>query len=304
MKKRITLLVIIMSVLICGCKKKEQTVEREYEYESYDQNEIGQFEDTIVIDGKTYQLVDLNDVTLQITGEREVVEKEEIIYLADLSELEEEKEYEFNGEKHVLHIVRKEWVRQEIEIERQAVVSYPAVTGKLREQDVDSTVAIVVWDDGKQVEKDAQLTEIRAVSEAAWINDFSISGQFYGDEHTRYFKTLSGEEISVDSSKPSWSGYRKDILKDRNLSEQYYRILDCRWTDQYHKSGNQYVRNAIYTGQRYARDYEAVYTLRYRTYGYVLKVVYQADGKDIDTDSKKKIYKIKAIVRYKLIKNR
>lgn len=305
------MLMVLLAAGLNGCGKKKEngketevkTLEREFIYESGEENGTEGIPQTITVDGKTYELIDLNDAVFSTLEVKDVVEAIREVILADLSELEEIYSFEINGRTYTLPLYEKYLEKKEIEITRTASVFYRKITGTLSADDVEHSVEIPVIKDGVEQNMEAELTEIKKIVDDRWIYDLQISGVFEGNESTEYFLLPNGEELWVGSEKPVWEGYGSDILADRGLPARYYVITDGKWTDQYHQKGDGWLRNALYTGKRLAADYEAVYTLTYTTTGYVGRVVYRGEVSREDTpeEDRRTVFVIKAIVRYRLM---
>ena len=305
------MLAVVLAISLGGCRKKNEeepekevkTVEREFVYESADEKGTEGIPKTITVDGKTYELVDLNDAVFSTLEVKNVVEAIREVILADLNELEEEYAFDINGRAYTLPVYEKYLEEKEIELTRTSTVTYRKITGMLSADDISRTVEIPVIKDGVEQNMEAELTEIKKTVNDRWINDLQISGVFEGNENTEYFLLPNGGELWVNSEKPVWEGYESDILADRGLPGKYYVITDGNWTDQYHQSDDGWQKNALYTGKRLAADYQAIYTLTYTTKGYVGKVVYRGEvsKEEAPETDRRTVFVIKAIVRYRLM---
>ena len=311
MKKLINMLLAAALLLTAaGCRKKPekpeivQSQERTYEFESEDPGDTAGLPESIVFEGRTYQLVDLNDVSLSTLGYSDYLQKEIVVTLEDPSELQDTLTISSEQDGRLLKLYEKKLNYQEVTLTRTFEVSHTGLTGNVSSKDIDQQIEVEVMINGQPEKRTAQLQKFEKVSDNYRINDVVINAVFEGEKDTRYFEVPGDKEIAIDQDKPVWPDYQKDILKERKMSAAYYQITDGRWSDKYHEEKGRYVRHAVYTGSRLAADYLAVYAVSYNTMGYQGKAIYRTEAKPSDDSSEvKRVYRIKAIVTYRLVKS-
>ena len=298
--------VMLFSMTACSSKttgEEEGVIEQEYYFETKDEAGKGNFPNQITLNGKTYEITTMSEISYDKQGSEEMVEIEVDVAVEEESEIKEKAEFEYEGEKYIFNLSETQLIPGTIEKTVTTTRDYEnyVVSPKNvpRTTDVDVTIG------GETKTYEGKLVGVEQVSDYVWQDNLVITGMWTGaPDATQY--NLAGTQITVpyDAQKPLWGGFGADILTAMGLSSNHYRVTDGYWrgnpsTDQ---SGNN-VRYATYTGDQYVANFKATYEVTYTTEGYQGKAVYRANADKLNAKAEDRvtIYKIKAVVKYKLV---
>ncbi len=308
MKKLCLILVLLLSCTACQKEEvpvedvqEEEIIEKIYTFETTDSSESGNVDETIVIDGKTYQLVDLNKT---ISSSKEVVQIVEEAAIAQGDEIETEKEFEIGQDSYVLTLIEQNTTEEKTNIQVTKEIYFQQVNASFSLEDAPLTIPLIVWQDGQQVELNAEIVSIEQTSAASWLDDLVVNATFTGDEDTEYFQA-GDTEISINSASPTWDGWQSDVLEENNLSSSYYRLTSADWTSEYSQTGSGYwQRTAQYRGSRKVADFTCEYLLDYETTATVGQFIYEIDADLVQepTDTVT-IYEVEVVASYKLVED-
>ncbi len=308
MKKLCLILLLLLSCSACRSEetavedeKEEEIIEKIYTFETTDSSENGNVDDTIVIDGKTYQLVDLSKT---ISSQKEVVQIVEETAIAQGEEIATAKEFEIGEDSYVLTLIEQNTTEERTNIQVTKEIYFDQVNASFGLEDAPVTIPLIVWQDGQQVELNAEIVSIEQTSATTWSDDLVVNAAFTGDEDTEYFQ-VGDTEISIDSTSPTWDGWQSDVLEENSLSSSYYRLTSAEWTSEYSQTDSGYwQRTARYLGSRKVADFTCEYLLDYETVATVGQFIYEIDAdlvaEPADTVT---IYEVEVLASYKLVED-
>ena len=287
-----------------GCQKadEEGTITKEYYFESSDENGTSTFPETITVNGQTYEISRFSDIQYETQGSEEMVEKVVDVAVEDESEIQQQAEFEYNGEKYVFELANTSLTEGQIQKTVTQTTDYENYTSE--PTDVPQTTMVDVTIGGETKQYEGTLVGLEQISDYEWQSNLYLTGVWMGDPAAQQFR-LDGTDITVpyDAAKPVWSGYANDIRNAAGLSSRYYRITDGNWTSEGETQNGQFIRYAAYTGDRYVANFRATYSVTYDTSGFSGTAVYRANADKLNArpEDRVEIYTIKALVTYKLV---
>ncbi len=286
---------------------EEVTIEQEFEFYT-DEEGIYYINlpDTMEIDGGTYSIIE-GDTTYEKTETMYVIQQ---VLDADVEELEDiEDTIEYTAASGKTYTLKNEQVYIQSTGEVMVPVTYTEVyTNQYGKPSVSSTKTFSTY--SKYLEEDVSiigtLTSFYESTAGHWASVLQIDGIFEADGNNADVYSLSGSNyitVSQSASTPTWEGYESDILTSLGLNQSYFRITSAEWNGDQYVSEGLILRNCVFLGDAYVSDYTAVYDGYMETNGYSTKVFYMADAEEVDAVEKDitTVYKIKAVVKYKLI---
>ncbi len=295
MKKILSILLsgMIAASLLIGCSSAatednsavfENQITETVEYTSLKESESYHFDEEIVKDDGTYQLVDVTYETISSTPVMET----QISKIKDL--------YEQNAETkaepvHSFINTKGQTVQGELSgitysdtmiTDRTAEVESTTQSGYVISQPTaerSKTVTYVDEPSGETVTATLPLIDFSLTTAYHWEQDVTVPMRVEVYDSTVYM--LNGRYIPYNNETPALTGYEADILTVLNLPQESYRITDFVWTgDVYTENGVQY-RNAAANGERYIAEYTAYYSDTIAipdTAGYNASLTYSLDS--------------------------
>lgn len=285
----------------------ESDYEMEYEYYTDDKDvQYVNIDDVIEVGDKTYTVTD--DITYEDVSEEKVVMQILDLDVEEYDDLDETTTYTAsNGKKYKLQKSQIYTIEENVPI--TIPVTYTETfADQLVKPSVASTKSVKYFNRQTQMDETAtcSLTSYYASVQPRW-KAMTIDGVFDAPEANCDTYTLQGVAdvvVSQSAETPVWSTYQSDILTNLELDPTYFRITSAAWNgDQYTQDGK-VMRNAYFYGDVYCGNYTAVYEGTGQSLGYKTKTLYMApvtELEDVPEEDVTTIYKIKAIVKYKLV---
>lgn len=285
----------------------ENSYEMEYEYYTDDKDvQYVNIDDVIEVGDKTYTVT--NEITYEDVSEEKVVMKLLDLDVEEYDDLAETTTYTAsNGKKYKLQKSQIYTVEENVPI-TIPVTYVETFADQITKPSVDSTKNVKYYNRLTSMDETAvcSLTSYYASVEPRW-KAMTIDGVFEAPEANCTTYTLQGVSdvtVSQSAETPVWSTYQTDILTNLELDPTYFRITSAAWNgDQYTQDGK-VMRNAYFYGDVYCGDYKAVYEGTGQSMGYKTKTLYMApvtELEDVPEEDMTTVYKIKAVVRYKLV---
>ena len=329
-KKYLSLLLIsaVLAASLTGCGQKAaesdpgaeeatvdeseaQAAEIEQEFEFYSDKEDEMYynlPDVVEQDGKSYELT--TDISLETLGTRKVVQKVVESDVEDLAELPERMEYETDiGNTYTL-------TNEQVYVkEKDATISIPVTDTVVYEDQygrpsIPGTKTITYFNKvtGQDEEIQGTLQEFYESTPGHWENSLHVDGVFQAPSTNVSEFTLAGTDnvtVPQSAATPEWATYQTDVLKSLGLSSKYFRINAAAWNGDAYTQDGYIMRNAVFEGDAYVSAYTAVYQGNGASIGYKTKVFYRADAEAVDApdEDTTTVFKIKAVVRYKLMES-
>ena len=302
-----------------GCGKKqaeitaeevsaEEIVTQEFEFYSDDEYLIlYNFPESLEEGGKSYAIT-TEEIAYETLGTRDTVQSIVEINVEDLSELPDS--YEFTGPSGTTYELKNE----QVYIKEQGMVEIPVIEevfykDELGKPDVPSKKVITYFDKAAQSDKEIEglLTSLVESEAGHWEDLLEVEGTFMAPNESCHEYELAGTpnvKVSRSAATPEWPGYESQILSSLGVDGRYFRVTSAAW------SGNQYLqdgwimRNALFRGDIFVSTYKATYEAARTAEGYSTKVFYRVDADKVDAKEEDitTVYKIKAVVKYKLVK--
>jgi len=308
MKKIFSILLSTVFIITAftGCQTsppvEEGIVEKEYFFETADENGTSNFPETITINGQTYEISGFSDIQYETTDSEEMVEMIVDVAVEDESEIKPVQEFEYNGQKYVFDLAETQLTAGTINRTVTTTADYENYTSEPQDVPEKTMVDVTIGNETKEFE--GSLVKLEQISDYQWMNNLYLTGVWTGDPAAQQY-SLDGAGITVpyDAAKPTWPGFGDAIRNSLGLSSNYYKITDGYWTDAREIQNGQFIRHAAYTGERYVANYRATYEVTYSTEGFSGNAIYRANAEKLnaDQDDRVTIYTIKAVVKYKLV---
>ena len=108
--------------------------------------------------------------------------------------------------------------------------------------------------EGNEMQITLKLTDVDTSSRT---ENFSAPARFYSPSADGTLYMFNGKRVQIDGSSPTWSGYVADVKSYLGVNGNEYQITGGSWTGQPVKQGDQYVRNASFSGTKTVPYYVA-----------------------------------------------
>lgn len=286
-------------------------ISQEFEYYTDDKNILYyNLPETVLINGKTYQVT--QDISYEDLEEKKVVQKAVDVDVEELGDIPETTEYiGKDGRKYTLRNDQVYIVEENVPI-TVPVVETVTYADQITKPSVSNSKTITYYN--KVTEKDDQTTgQLEAFYESApfrWKDILKIDGVFQAPSancDTYMLQGMPNVVVSQSAETPAWGTYQTDVLQSLELAPDHFRVNSAVWNGaQYTQDGN-VMRNALFTGDIYVADYTARYVGEGQALGYRTKIFYRVNAEDLTDVAPEDIttiYKIKAIVRYRLVEGK
>lgn len=309
MKKAISIFICAVFIIsaFTGCTagnnpSEEGIIEKEYIFDTADENGTSEFPETITVNGQTYVITGFSDIQYETTGSEEMVEMKVDIAVEDESEIKPVQEFEYNGQKYVFDLAETNLTAGTINRTVTTTADYENYTSEPKDVPETTMVDVTIGSETKEFE--GSLVKLEQISDYQWMDNLYLTGVWTGDPAAQQYN-LDGTSVTVpyDAAKPTWPGFGEAIRGYLGLSSEYYKVTDGNWTDAGSVQNGQFIRHAQYTGSRYVANYRATYEVTYSTEGFSGSALYRANADKLNApaDDRVTVYTIKAIVKYKLI---
>ena len=274
--------------------------------------------DEIIIGDKKYVYAGDESFSLDKEDKRRVVQVVKELEVEDIEEIAEE--IKEKSESGLTYKLKKEEVIYVPELtEIKIPVTYTKTWGDATAKPAaPSTHRITYFN--KATEKNETITGTLSrfyVSKQPHWQEFQVSGVFTAPSKDAFEYAMDGfpkVSVRMTAEAPVWPTFREDIIAYMGLDSNIYRINSGEWAgDSFYIDGAKEIqRNALYTGEIYVADYTAQYVGEGTSLGYRTKAVYRMDvetlekilNKEIPEEDIKTIYRIKAIIKYKLVEDK
>jgi len=319
MKVMTLLLAVSMAVSACGTPAKEETVkeetaveesfmEQEFEFYSDDEHMIlYNFPESMMQGGKEYSIT-TEEVAYETLGTRDTVQTVVDVNVEELEDVPETYTFEApSGEEYELN-------SEQVYVEREGIVPIKVMEeiyyeDQIGKPSVPTKKMITYYDRASGTDKEIEglLTTFEESTVGHWESKLNINGTFMAPSSDCTVYELAGANnvtVSRSAAKPTWAGYESDVLKSLKLDPKYSRVTDASWSGSDYNQDGYIMRNAVFTGDLFVSTYKAVYETERDAQGYATKVFYRVDADAVDAKEEDitTVYKIKAVVKYKLVK--
>lgn len=321
MKRMLKILLCVGLLLSCiGCGKDstkpdiDVTVEdansfvtKEFEFYSDDEHIIlYNFPDTYMLNGKEYTLSD-EEAAYETLGTRDTVSYMVEMNVEDLSEIPDS--YSYTSESGETYELKNE----QVYIREQGMVTIPVVEeiyfeDQIGKPDVPSKKMITYFDKASGTDKEIEgsLISYEQTRAGHWSDILEIEGTFMAPSESCHVYELAGTpnvRVARNAAAPTWAGYESQVLSALGLDANYFRVTGASWSGEQYVQDGYIMRNALFTGDMFVSTYRARYEASREAEGYATNVYYRVDAKDVDAKAEdiKTVYRIKAIVKYKLM---
>lgn len=288
MKKNSIIPLLITSFFLMG--SATSTPEKEYylfeEYQASSLTETFPFDETIVHDGRTYQLSNDEIQTEVIASNLATVTKK--------YEKLESKQVENNIVEEDVSYNLKDVSYEDIEFEDgMTTAKYQENYGfKISQPNASTSKEYEYTMNGKTYKTVGHFTGFSS-SEEKWQDGFSFNGNYLGDEDVLYY-SFNGTLIPAheDGSVP-YQGYEETILNSIGLSTNNTIINDAKWI-----SSSSNSKTAVFNCSQFGRTYIANYVSNVP----LIKSGYNATA-TYELENSSDAYTLKASAKYILIED-
>lgn len=315
-------LLLLASLAGCGNEEPDEAVSNEpqiiveesdsyvtQEFEFYSDDEhliLYNFPESYEKDGASYAIAE-DEVSYETLGSKNTVQMAVDTNVEELEEIPESYTYEgASGKKYNLE-------NEQVYVKEQGIVTIPVVEevfyeNQVGKPDVPESKIITYYDKEAEEDKEVQgiLTSFEETVAGHWSNTLEIEGTFMAPVQNCNVYELAGVPnvtVACTADSPAWTGYESQILTSMNLDSKYFKVTGASWNGEQYIQDGYVMRNALFTGDMFVTTYKATYETERQAEGYATKVFYRADADDVDADEEDitTVYRIKAIVKYKLV---
>lgn len=327
MKKRkvipIVFLLVITSIAGCGSSASNKTkidensivvedagefVTQEFEFYSDDEHLIlYNFPKSYEKDGTDYA-IDEDDISYEMLGSRDTVQIAVDTNVEELEEIPDSYTYEgASGKEYELE-------NEQVYVKEQGIVAIPVTEevfyeDQITKPSVPGKKMITYYDRKSNEDKEIEgfLTSFEETVPGHWSSNLEVSGTFMAPAENCNVYELTGVPnvaVSRSADSPAWPGYESQILKSMGLDDKYFRITSASWNGEQYDQDGYVMRNALFKGDMFVSTYKATYETEREAEGYSTKVFYRADADAVNADAGDitTVYRIKAVVKYRLMK--
>ena len=312
------MLVLVLSMLpmLASCWSDRSSIKKEFYYDSTDPKREGSFPETVEYQGKRYVITDVVD--LSVTDERKVLEKTVESDADSLEEFPERLPVTVDGKVLYAKLGEVSDIQHDVPVTRHLRYEESFRDCFTSPSDVPEYADVNVrLPGGDTAVIKAMLESVTQESEYTWRDTDSAFALWEGAGDADAF-VLDGTDLKVpyNADSPTWPGYEARIINSLGLSSSLYRVSGGRWTGpERQDTDGKLVRTAEYPVQIYAADFLRTYSADYETIApikgtahyWIEKDRAEKRGLEMKDDpnnalSVKDVYSIKAVVRYRLVK--
>ena len=311
-------LILSMALLTIGCGKgseapadievsKEDILTQEFEFYSDDEYLIlYNFPESIDKNGQKYAITK-EEVALETLGTRDTVQTVVELNVEDLEEVPDS--FKFTAPSGTEYELQNE----QVYVKEEGLVKIPVIEevfykDELGKPDVPSKKTITYYDKkaGADKEIDGLLTSLVESEAGHWEDLLEIEGTFMAPNESCHEYELAGTpnvKVSRSAATPVWPGFESQVLSSLGVDSRYFRVTGASWSGAQYLQDGWIMRNALFTGDIFVSTYKATYEAEREALGYSTKVFYRVDADLVDAKEEDitTVYKIKAVVKYKLV---
>lgn len=290
---------------------EEESIEQEFEYYTDNKNIIYcEIPESVILDGKTYEVTE--EISYKELEQKQYVQKVVDLEIEDLTQIPGTDIYiGKDGKKYVLKYDQV-YVEKENAVIKVKVTDTLTYADKISQPSFPNTRTIKYFNKATNQDDTCEGTLVKSYISKPfqWKNTLKIDGVFQAPSADCGLFELAGlPDIIVpqNAETPAWGSYQQDIIKNLALDPNHFRITAASWNGgQYTDSTiNKVCRKALFTGDMYVANFSAEYEGMGESLGYKTKVFYRVSleelGEDVALEDITTVYKIKAIVKYRLV---
>lgn len=241
--KIIVLLMVMILLVVSGAGTSvfgASQLKKEYKFYPDSENHLEyNVPKTLEKDGKTYNLIDVTyrvDDTIRISQKVTTKDKD---YPKNITKT-------VKGEQVVL-TANEDNIKWEKKVD-----SVKRVQEYKNRGDIPDSI------DATKNDKKIKL-ELINIEDTSKNENFAAPAKFYAPNPNETVYKFNGKIVTIKGKTPTWAGYKEDVKSYLGLKGNTYSVTGGKWTSEFKKDGDMYIRTATYTGSKIVPVYRATF---------------------------------------------